>query len=732
MNMVATEVSTADCMCCRQPTFLSYLCIAQQMHAAAALSADVIVHIECCTCILCLHQQPAIQAVAQSVNPRLSAVFKKVEESGKAAFIPYLTAGYPKKDDTVDLLLGLQEGGADVIELGVPFTDPQADGATIQRTNQVALKNNIRLKDCLAFIKESVATHEDVPAMPYKGACIMRPLQHKAKAGIWCTVQALKCICKQPCARSQGLTTPVVLMGYLNPFLAYGLDDLMKDVREAGGDGFIVVDLLPDEAGEFVQKCRASELSFIPLVSPTTTDDVSALTVSILQCCANAYAALCMQVVQRRHGFTAFVTVISLNDCLLLLLLQPVSPVASNERMPYVASAADTFIYCVSVTGVTGARTGLPDDLKEFIARIRAKTDKPLAVGFGISQPEHVSAVGELADAAVCGSAIMNAIDQLKQQAGTVDVRCPNTHGKCNVSNATHTTMLATILQVSADASSADKRAHIREFTKSLTKDLKNDQLTYKHTGIKDTVAGSNRSCQRAAVCLVRASNKQPQYTEQALTYAGKVYANTDMTSAYFGEFGGRYIPETLVEAHRELEEAYAAAQADPAFQAEVDWYRKEYIGGPTVMYHAKRLSEELGGAQIWLKREELAHTGAHKINNAVGQALLAKRIGKKRIIAETGAGQHGVATATVCALLGMECIVYMGEVDCERQKLNVFRMNMLGAKVVPVSSGSRTLKDAINEAMRDWHKLLSSHHDIYEISGTHFSILSISHAISP
>ncbi|CAM9510696.1 unnamed protein product, partial [Phaeothamnion confervicola] len=152
-----------------------------------------------------------------------------------------------------------------------------------------------------------------------------------------------------------------------------------------------------------------------------------------------------------------------------------------------------------------------------------------------------------------------------------------------------------------------------------------------------------------------------------------------------------------------ELEAAYAEAQADPAFHEEVAWYRKMYIGGPTVLYHAKRLTELMGGAQIWLKREELAHTGAHKINNAVGQALLAKRIGKNRIIAETGAGQHGVATATVCALLGMDCTVYMGAVDCERQKLNVFRMKMLGAKVVPVTSGSQTLKDAINEAMRDW-----------------------------
>jgi len=176
-----------------------------------------------------------------------------------------------------------------------------------------------------------------------------------------------------------------------------------------------------------------------------------------------------------------------------------------------------------------------------------------------------------------------------------------------------------------------------------------------------------------------------------------------DISNRNFGEFGGRYIPETLVDAHRELEEAYAKALADPKFHEEIAFYRREFIGGPTPLYFAENLTKKVGGARIWFKREELAHTGAHKINNAVGQAILAKRLGKKRIIAETGAGQHGVATAAVCAHFGLDCTVYMGAVDCERQALNVFRMNVLGAKVVPVESGSKTLKDAINEAMRDW-----------------------------
>ncbi len=170
-----------------------------------------------------------------------------------------------------------------------------------------------------------------------------------------------------------------------------------------------------------------------------------------------------------------------------------------------------------------------------------------------------------------------------------------------------------------------------------------------------------------------------------------------------FGVYGGRYVPETLMAALLELEAAYAEAQADPAFHAELDGLLKNYCGRPTPLYAARRLSEMLGGAQIYLKREDLLHTGAHKINNALGQALLARRMGKQRIIAETGAGQHGVATATVCALFGMECVVYMGEEDMRRQELNVFRMRLLGAEVRGVSAGSATLKDAINEAMRDW-----------------------------
>jgi len=171
----------------------------------------------------------------------------------------------------------------------------------------------------------------------------------------------------------------------------------------------------------------------------------------------------------------------------------------------------------------------------------------------------------------------------------------------------------------------------------------------------------------------------------------------------HFGPYGGRFVPETLVYPLQQLEEEYARAQKDPEFQRELEYYLREFCGRPTPLYFAERLTRDLGGAKIYLKREDLLHTGAHKINNAIGQILLAKRMDKTRIIAETGAGQHGVATATVAAMFGLKCVIYMGEVDCERQKLNVFRMKMLGAEVVPVGAGQRTLKEAINEAMRDW-----------------------------
>src|SRR5476649_488692 len=196
---------------------------------------------------------------------------------------------------------------------------------------------------------------------------------------------------------------------------------------------------------------------------------------------------------------------------------------------------------------------------------------------------------------------------------------------------------------------------------------------------------------------------------------------NLPDATGHFGPYGGRYVPETLMHPLQELEEEYFRAQHDPEFSRELNYYLREFVGRPTPLYFAERLTRELGGAKIYLKREDLLHTGAHKINNALGQILLAQRMGKKRIIAETGAGQHGVATATVAARAGLECVIYMGAVDMERQALNVTRMRLLGATVVPVTAGQKTLKEAVNEAMRDWvTNIRTTHYILGSALGSH------------
>jgi len=473
--------------------------------------------------------------MARGYNGRIEAAFAAAKDRGEAAFVTFVTAGFPTKEDTPAILLALQNSGSALIELGIPYTDPQADGATIQKTNQVAIRNGTSsISQCLEMLKT---------------------------------------------ARSQGLTVPVVLMGYYNPFFQMGIDQMCKEAKEYGADGFIVVDLPPEEGAELALSCNKYGLSNIPLIAPTTTD----------------------------------------------------------ARIGHLAKTASTFLYCVSTTGVTGARAELPADLSEFIERVRKYTDLPLAVGFGISTPDMVQSVANRADGVVVGSAILKAI----QEAGET---------------------------------TEEKVAAVSKIVTDLC------------TGLKQTGASNQAS----------SLGRVPE--DGVSEEIGKLNANKR-----FGKFGGQFIPETLSEAFREIEAEYEKIKDDPDFLAELDVYRRDFVGGPTPLHKAERLTEMCGGATIWLKREDLAHTGAHKINNAIGQALLAKKIGKPRIIAETGAGQHGVATATVCAKLGLDCTVYMGAVDCERQKLNVFRMNTLGAKVVPVKEGQATLKDAINEAMRDW-----------------------------
>eukprot|EP00551_Chaetoceros_affinis_P006149 CAMPEP_0203672558 /NCGR_PEP_ID=MMETSP0090-20130426/8582_1 /ASSEMBLY_ACC=CAM_ASM_001088 /TAXON_ID=426623 /ORGANISM="Chaetoceros affinis, Strain CCMP159" /LENGTH=696 /DNA_ID=CAMNT_0050537891 /DNA_START=265 /DNA_END=2355 /DNA_ORIENTATION=+ len=471
----------------------------------------------------------------RGIGGRIEEAFAAAKEEGKAAFVSFITAGYPAPEDTPAILLAMQEGGSSLIELGIPYTDPQADGATIQKTNQVAIAGGT----------------SDISA-------------------------CLKMLAK---AREMGLTIPVVFMGYYNPFYQFGIEKLCKEASAAGADGFIIVDLPPEETAELSPACAKYGLSNVPLIAPTSSDD----------------------------------------------------------RIALLAGQASTFLYCVSVAGVTGARDALPDDLEEFVARIRAKTDLPIAVGFGISNPSMVQGVANISDGVVVGSAILRAMES-----------------------------------VGKDATTEEKAAAVKDIISNLC------------TGLKQSENPTNQATALGTIPQTKTSDERHAVT-------------------HFGKFGGQFIPETLSEAFREIEEEYNKIKNDPAFLAELEEYRRDFVGGPTPLHLADRLTEMCGGAKIWLKREDLAHTGAHKINNAIGQALLAKRIGKPRIIAETGAGQHGVATSTICAKLGLDCTVYMGAVDCERQKLNVFRMNTLGAKVVPVQDGQRTLKDAINEAMRDW-----------------------------
>lgn len=472
----------------------------------------------------------------------LKAVFHAKKAEGTPALVTFVTAGYPRTQDTVPILLAMESGGADIIELGVPFSDPIADGPAIQETNTVALKNDIEYATVLGMLRE---------------------------------------------ARSQGLKAPVLLMGYYNPMLAYGEDKAIQDAREAGANGFIMVDLPPEEAINFRDKCTKADMSYVPLIAPST----------------------------------------------------------SLHRIQFLSSIADSFIYVVSKMGTTGSsilgtmNAALPD----IIARIREYTTVPLAVGFGVATRAHFDVVADAgADGVVVGSRLVSIIKE-----APLDSIPQNVESYC--------------LEISLKGQPARVRSLLA--SKPSTP--------------------SNSALKTSATALL---------------------------PARFGQFGGQYVPEALFDCLVELEEAHNSAINDPKFWEEFESYYG-YMNRPSKLYFAESLTKHAGGAQIWLKREDLNHTGSHKINNAIGQILLARRLGKTRIIAETGAGQHGVATATVCARFDMECVVYMGAEDVRRQALNVFRMNMLGAKVIPVESGSRTLKDAVNEAMRDWVTNLSTTH---------------------
>nr|GAT47533.1 bifunctional tryptophan synthase TRP1 [Mycena chlorophos] len=453
----------------------------------------------------------------------LKKVFADKKTEGVPAFVTFVTAGFPTKDATVETMLAMQAGGADIIELGMPFSDPIADGPVIQEANTIAVNNGIDYATVLGQLRA---------------------------------------------ARSQGLTAPVLLMGYYNPILAYGEEKAIQDAAVAGANGFIMVDLPPEEAIGFRQKCNKANLSYVPLIAP--------------------------------------------------------------------------FIYVVSKMGTTGSsdQVQLNAELPHIIARVREYATVPLAVGFGVANRQHFDVVADAgADGVVIGSRIVRVIQKAPEGkiAATVEAFC-------------------------REISQKDQPARARVFT---------------------PVAPSTT----------------PVPTETT---------KTSQLPARFGQFGGQYVPEALVDCLIELEEAHNSAIGDPEFWKEFQSHFG-YMNRPSQLYYAENLTKDAGGAKIWLKREDLNHTGSHKINNAIGQILLARRIGKTRIIAETGAGQHGVATATVCAKFGMECVIYMGAEDVRRQALNVFRIEMLGGKVIPVHSGSCTLKDAVNEAFRDWVTNLST-----------------------
>ncbi|KAH6621664.1 tryptophan synthase beta subunit-like PLP-dependent enzyme [Chaetomium sp. MPI-SDFR-AT-0129] len=490
----------------------------------------------------------------------IKKTFHRCKAEKRAALVTYVTAGFPTAEATPSVILSMEKGGADVIELGVPFTDPIADGPTIQTANTVALQNGVTIESTLQMVRD---------------------------------------------ARKLGVRAPILLMGYYNPLLSYGEERLMKDCNEAGVNGFIVVDLPPEEAITFRKWCTHGGLSYVPLIAPATSD----------------------------------------------------------ARMRILCQLADSFIYVVSRQGVTGALGTINANLPELLSRVKKYSgDKPAAVGFGVSTREHFTSIAQLADGVVVGS------------------------------------MIVTTLQ---KAAKGEECKGVEDFCAYLCGRGSNE--TTREVGIVEAVSGARES--QGEVHVDDVVRNTDDLVAQLAAMHGKIPER-------FGEFGGQYVPESLMDCLSELEEGFNKIKDDPAFWEE---YRSYYpwMGRPGQLHKAERLTEYAGGANIWLKREDLNHTGSHKINNALGQLLLARRLGKTKIIAETGAGQHGVATATVCAKFGMECTVYMGAEDVRRQALNVFRMKLLGAKVVAVEAGSRTLRDAVNEALRAWVVHLEDTHYI-------------------
>jgi tryptophan synthase len=363
-----------------------------------------------------------------------------------------------------------------------------------------------------------------------------------------------------------------------------------------------------------------------------------------------------------------------------------IAPSTTDKRINFLGSIADSFIYVVSKMGTTGAASKVSTALPDLLDRIQKNLpDKntPLAVGFGVSTSDHFVEIGELADGVVIGSKLVQVLKESPkgEELDRLRAFCEEVGG------------------------GGKRKARAKALGNAHDAPVKgNGQASTAEVNILDRAKETADSLAQHVVPIVETVKNAtiPEINGEK--------AKMMLLPARFGDFGGQYVPEALFDCLAELEEAHKAALADPEFWKEFESYYG-YMNRESNLYEATRLTEFAGGARIWFKREDLNHTGSHKINNAIGQILLAKRLGKKRIIAETGAGQHGVATATACAKFGLECIVYMGAEDVRRQALNVFRMRLLGARVVSVASGSQTLKDAINEAMRDWVTNLDSTH---------------------
>jgi tryptophan synthase len=482
---------------------------------------------------------------------------------------------------------------SDVIELGLPFTDPIADGPTIQKSNTIALKNGVSVKSTLQTLRD---------------------------------------------ARRKGLQIPVLFMGYYNPLLSYGEERMLKDAKEAGVNGFIMVDLPPEEAVRFRNLCTKTGLSYVPLIAPAT----------------------------------------------------------SEARMELLCKIADSFIYVVSRMGVTGATGTLNADLPRLLEKVHQYSGNiPAAVGFGVSTREHFLSVASIAEGVVIGSQIVTTLGDASPGRGAKAVEeycaqvCGRKGGKHNQTNGfTREVGIIETMPAAQEPNGVNGHPAVK------VDGVVTDDDVPSEPGLADQLDALN-------------------YSTNGST------ANAPAIPARFGQFGGQYVPESLMDCLAELEAGFNDAIADPKFWKEYRSYYP-YMSRPSSLHLAERLTDHAGGAKIYLKREDLNHTGSHKINNAIGQIILARRLGKTRIIAETGAGQHGVATATVCAKFGMKCVVYMGAEDVRRQALNVFRMKLLGASVVAVEAGSRTLRDAVNEALRQW---------VTELDTTHYIIGS---AIGP